>query len=81
MRVRGAVTESLSILDGSTVCVSDRRGDIDTNADVSHGFFFRDTRHVSRLRLTVNGQRPGSLSVDGSDYFAAQLDRFRRMQP
>ena len=43
-----AGSESLSILDGSTFVVSDRRGDIEARADQPHGLFYRDTRFLSR---------------------------------
>lgn len=65
--------ETISILDGSTFVVSDRRGDIDADPDQPHGLFFRDTRFLSRWRLTVDGKAPDVLSTDDSDYHAAQF--------
>lgn len=65
--------ETISILDGSTFCVSDRRGDIDAALDQPHGLFYRDTRFLSRWRLTVDGSCPRVLSVEDVDYFAAQF--------
>ena len=35
--------DAISILDGSTFVVSDRRGDIDAGPDQPHGLFYRDT--------------------------------------
>jgi glycogen debranching enzyme len=71
--VPGNDTEMISILDGSAFCVSDRRGDIDAAPGQPHGFFYRDTRHLSRWRLSVDGQSPRVLSVGGNHYFAAQF--------
>ena len=42
----------LTILEGSTFCICDDRGDV--GAD-SSGFFAHDTRFLSVFRLTVNG--------------------------
>ena len=42
------MTETISILDGSTFVVSDRRGDIDAGPDQPHGLFYKDTRFISR---------------------------------
>jgi glycogen debranching enzyme len=59
----------LTILEGSTFCVSDDRGDIGTEA--TSGFFAHDTRYLSALRLTVDGQTPLLLSSHKVDYFSA----------
>jgi glycogen debranching enzyme len=68
-----ASTDTISILDGSTFVVSDRRGDIDAGPETPHGLFFRDTRFLSRWRLTVNGGSPEVLSTEDVDYFSAQF--------
>lgn len=57
-----------TILDGSTFCISDDDGDI---AASTSGFFAKDTRFLSLLRLTVNGERPLHLSSGRVDYFSA----------
>jgi len=59
---------ALTILEGSTFCICDERGDI--GAETS-GFFAEDTRFLSRLRLTVNRERPLLLSSDKVEYFSA----------
>jgi glycogen debranching enzyme len=64
---------SISILDGSTFAVSDRHGDMDARPDQTQGLFFRDTRHLSRWRLTVNGIVPDVLSTDSLEYYFAQF--------
>ncbi len=44
--------ETISILDGSTFVVSDRRRDIDAGPDQPPGLSYRDTRFLSRWVLT-----------------------------
>jgi glycogen debranching enzyme len=67
------LADTISILDGSTFVVSDRRGDIDAGPDQPHGLFFRDTRFLSRWRLSLEGQPLALLSTDDVDYFSAQF--------
>src|SRR5207245_11159278 len=67
------MAETISILDGSTFVVSDLRGDIDAGPDQPHGLFFRDTRFLSRWRLSLEGQPLALLSTDDIDYFSAQF--------
>src|SRR5262249_5770536 len=64
---------SISILEGNTFVVSDRRGDVDASPTDTHGLFYNDTRFLSRWILTVDGQRPNVLSVDSLNYFATQF--------
>src|SRR5207248_8594726 len=59
---------ALTILEGSTFCICDERGDIDGQ---THGLFADDTRFLSLLRLTVNGEKPLLLSSGKVDYFSA----------
>ena len=65
--------EMVSILDGSTFAVSNRAGDMDAGPDQPHGFFYKDTRHLSRWVLTVNGVAPAALSTDSVEYYFAQF--------
>jgi glycogen debranching enzyme len=58
----------LGILEGSTFCICDEHGDIDFETG---GLFAEDTRFLSLLRLTINGQRPLVLSSDRVEYFSA----------
>jgi glycogen debranching enzyme len=58
----------VTILDGSTFCVCDDRGDI---ADPTAGLFAEDTRFLSRCILTVNGDRPLFLSTVQSQPYTA----------
>src|SRR5436190_3896413 len=64
---------TVSILDGNTFVVSDRRGDIDASPVDTQGLFLDDTRFLSRWILTVNGLRPNVLSIDEQAYFKVQF--------
>src|SRR5919201_1515507 len=66
-------SDSLSILDGSTFVVSDRRGDTAARGDQPHGLFYRDTRFLSRWHLSLDDQPLEVLSTDDVDYFASQF--------
>ena len=59
---------TLTILEGSTFCVSDDVGDLEAPTT---GLFAHDTRFLSRWVLTVNGARPLRLSSARVDYFSA----------
>jgi glycogen debranching enzyme len=54
---------AVTVLDGSTFVVCDQRGDVDGIADAS-GFFAADTRFLSRLVLTVDGERSEPVSLE-----------------
>ena len=58
----------LTILEGSTFCVSDERGDI---IEPTMGLFAHDTRFLSRWALTINGARPLILSSRKVEYYSA----------
>ncbi|HEX2044370.1 MAG TPA: glycogen debranching N-terminal domain-containing protein, partial [Gaiellaceae bacterium] len=59
---------ALTILEGSTFCVCDDRGDFD---GPTTGFFTEDTRFLSRWVLTINGARPLVLSSGRVEYYSA----------
>jgi glycogen debranching enzyme len=59
---------TLTILEGTTFCICDDRGDV---GDETSGFFARDTRFLSLLRLSIDGQTPLLLSSDRVEYFSA----------
>ena len=58
----------LTILEGSTFCVSDDLGDVDGETS---GFFAWDTRFLSRLVLRIDGARPLPLSSGRLQHFSA----------
>src|SRR3954470_10596357 len=68
-----ATNEPVSILDGNTFVVSDRRGDIEATPTDTQGLFLNDTRFLSRWVLTINGIRPTLLSVDDQSYDRVQF--------
>jgi glycogen debranching enzyme len=59
---------AITILEGSTFCICDERGDIDGE---TQGLFADDTRFLSLLRLTVDGEKPLLLSFGKVEYFSA----------
>ncbi len=59
---------ALTILEGSTFCICDERGDISAPTE---GFYASDTRFLSRLQLRLNGDRPLLLSYGKVEYFSA----------
>jgi len=65
--------ESLSVLDGSTFVLGDRRGDLRPGDGREHGFFSDDTRFVSRWVLRVDDTELDLLGLDQDAHFAAQL--------
>lgn len=52
---------------GHAFAVLDSFGDVGSVADTPEGVFYRDTRHLSRSLLTVNGLRPLLLSSTAHD--------------
>jgi glycogen debranching enzyme len=66
IRVRWAFEErclkgrSVSVVSSGAYCVSDDVGDFDGSA--GRGLFYRDTRHLSGLRLRLGGVRPVPLA-------------------
>jgi glycogen debranching enzyme len=68
------VTDGLvTVLDGNTFVVSDRRGDVDASSTDPTGLFSFDTRFLSRWVLTLDGQRLNALSVDDLQYFETRF--------
>src|SRR3954453_9455217 len=63
------VAAPLTILEGSTFCICDEKGDVGVHEP--SGFFTRDTRFLSVYSLTLNGERPLMLSSGKVDYFSA----------
>ena len=69
--------DTVSILDGSTFVVSDRRGDLDATPTDNHGLFLEDTRFLSRWVLTVGGIRPKTLSIDEPNAEPFRIQEYR----
>src|SRR5215510_515648 len=64
---------TVSILDGSTFLVSSENGDIQAGPNQPEGLFFKDTRHLSLWKLTVNNVDMEVLSTDTIEYYFAQF--------
>jgi len=67
------VTDLVSILDGNTFLVSDRRGDIEPSFDFPTGLFSFDTRFLSTWLLTLNGERLHALSIDDAESYRTRF--------
>jgi glycogen debranching enzyme len=63
---------TISTLDGSTFLVSNPNGDVDARPDQPEGLFFKDTRHLSKWTLTIDGIALDVLSTDSIEYYYAQ---------
>jgi glycogen debranching enzyme len=59
---------ALTILEGSTFCICDERGDLSAP---THGLYASDTRFLSRFTLTLNGASPLLLTSGKVEYFSA----------
>lgn len=60
---------AITLLDGSTFSISDRNGDIRLGGE--HGLYFRDSRFLARLELTINRRSVDPLAVYRSLPFSA----------
>ncbi len=58
----------VTLVEGSAFCISSRSGEIDPARP--QGLFFRDTRFLSELRCTLNGQSPEPLAATAPDPFS-----------
>src|ERR1700744_4728314 len=65
--------QTVSILDGSTFLVCSENGDINAKPEQPEGLFFKDTRHLSLWKLTVNNVELDALSTDTIEYYYAQF--------
>jgi glycogen debranching enzyme len=64
--------KTISILDGSTFLVASPNGDIDAGPTQPEGLFYKDMRHLSKWKLTIDGIPLDVLSTDASEYYYAQ---------
>ena len=65
----GGAEGVVTLVEGSSFCISSRTGEIDP--EHPQGLFFRDTRFLSELRLTLNGAPPECLAATTADPFSA----------
>jgi glycogen debranching enzyme len=66
-------SDTVSVLEGNTFVVGGRNGDVDAGPGQPHGLFHRDTRHLSRWLLTIDGRSLDSLSTDDTKSFSAHF--------
>jgi glycogen debranching enzyme len=66
-------SDTVSVLEGNTFVVGRRNGDVDAGPGEPHGLFHRDTRHLSRWLLTVDGKQLDALSTDDTKSFSARF--------
>jgi glycogen debranching enzyme len=66
------MSEIVSILDGNTFLVTDRRGDVEGSVSEPLGLFSYDTRYLSKWILTLDDQRPSVLSLENLHYYEVQ---------
>jgi len=59
---------AITILEGSNFCISDQNGDF---TFTTSGLYAYDTRFLSHLELTINGERPLLLSAGKAEYYSA----------
>ncbi|MGH2921051.1 MAG: glycogen debranching N-terminal domain-containing protein, partial [Gaiellaceae bacterium] len=59
---------AITILEGSNFCICDANGDFSW---ATSGLFAHDTRFLSLLALTINGERPLLLSAGKVEYYSA----------
>ena len=67
--VSAPLGSNVTLVQGSAFCISALSGDLSPGS--SNVLFFRDSRFISRLELTVNGARPEALAADTTDPFSA----------
>jgi glycogen debranching enzyme len=65
------VVPKVTIVEGSAFLISGPGGEV--VPEIADGFFFRDTRFLSRWQLTVNGQVPETLTASTPEPFIASL--------
>ncbi len=73
----GAFSGLITLLEGTTFCISETSGDIRPGA--SQGLFVRDTRLISRLELSINGHVPEPLAPQSREPYACTF--LSRMPP
>src|SRR2546428_3881213 len=66
-------SREVSVLEGNTFVVGRLNGDVDAGPGEPHGLFHRDTRHLSRWLLTLDGKPLEALSTDDTNSFSARF--------
>ncbi len=78
------MTETITLKDDQMFLVSDTAGEIKNGLE-GHGLYFEDTRYLSNLELTINGQAPQALNYTADYNIAATFHLsspfFSQLQP
>ncbi len=61
------------IKEGDLFLTTEQNGDIDANHDKGYGLYTKDTRFLSRMELTINGEKPSLLSSTASENYVASI--------
>lgn len=70
---------TVTLVEGSTFCISGRSGDIRPAA--AQGFFFQDARHLSQFEIFIDGQALEPLSIAHDDPHMATFVSRARPRP
>ncbi|MBI3649080.1 MAG: amylo-alpha-1,6-glucosidase [Actinobacteria bacterium] len=72
--VTDLASKTLAVKEGSTFLYCDLEGNLDHGGDYGLGLYSRDTRFLSRFRMTVNGRDPVLLSSSAERAFMSHVD-------
>ena len=75
----GGLDDRVTMVEGSAFMICAPDGDVSPLS--AEGFFFRDTRFLSRWSLRINGQPPESLARAVVDPYSATFVARTRPQP
>src|ERR671927_1135992 len=68
----GGTMDYLVVSDDRTFMISNHDGDI-LPGEGGLGLYYHDTRHLSELRLRLNGQAPNMLGYSDEDVYQAHI--------
>jgi glycogen debranching enzyme len=72
--VTDLASKTLAVKEGETFLYCDLEGNLDHGGDYGLGLYTRDTRFLSRFRMTVNGRDPVLLSSSSERAFMSHVD-------
>jgi glycogen debranching enzyme len=72
--VTDLASKTLAVKEGPTFLYCDLEGNLDHGGDYGLGLYSRDTRFLSRFRMTVNGRDPVLLSSSSERAFMSHVD-------
>jgi glycogen debranching enzyme len=75
----GAAGGTITLIEGVTFCICGRSGDIRPGTE--QGLFYRDTRFISRLELTVDGQHLDPLVAHRTSPYSGTFVSRRQPRP